>query len=226
MKHVLKSQKDEPASLKNYRKETPNASYSGYGDKNLVDPKDTMPPLKHALAVVQGFICCYCMARIDEARMSVEHYVPQKHDVSSPLTPEAHKVLDLDFMNMLGSCNEEGARNCSGVRGNTWLTIDPRKKECETLIRFDKNGIASASKEEIEKDIGTLDLNSQTLVQNRKAVIEIANARIRSIKEKGFYSVNKLEKEIDYWIGATKGKHFEYCLAAVHYLQSKMQKAS
>ncbi len=221
MKHVIKNIKNEPQALRDYRNLTPNASYSGYGDKDVYGNS----PLKTALSTEQGYICCYCMQRISEKQMSVEHYIPQNHHLSSPLSPQDHKDNDLNFMNMLASCNT-GERNCSGLRGNVWLNIDPRKRDCERLVRFERNGRAFSDDPKIQLEIdGMLHLNTELLLENRKETIDRATARLSKLKKTGFFTDQQLQNEIDFWLDKSQGHHREYCMAAVHYLRSKIQKA-
>ncbi len=225
MKHVIKNIKNEPQSLRDYRNNTPNASYSGYGDKSASGQDFLKPPLKYALSKEQGYICCYCMQRITEKQMSVEHYIPQSYHASSPLKPDEHRRNDLNFLNMLASCNT-GDRNCSGLRGNIWLRIDPRKKECEILVKFEKNGRAYSNDPMIQTEINdVLHLNSDLLLENRKKVILSAKARLTKLKRTGFLSNQQIQNEIAFWLESSRGQYREYCLAAVHYLRSKIQKA-
>jgi uncharacterized protein (TIGR02646 family) len=225
MKHILKSAKNEPQSLRDYRR-TPDATYSGYTDKDPSAPHHSLPPLKNMLAQEQGYICCYCMRRIGESAMSVEHYISQKHHPSSPLAPEEHKANDLNYNNLLASCNAP-ERNCSQIRGNQWLKIDPRKKECESLVVIDKNGRATSSDPEIQHALDEiLQLNTDALIENRKAIIDLAMDRIQKKKEEGNYNRKLLENELAYWRERREGRFWEYCMAAVHYLQSKLKYAS
>lgn len=130
-------------------------------------------------------------------------------------------------MNLLGACDQLNGRNCSGIRGNIWLTIDPRTPTCETLIKYKRNGEAFSEIPEIDRDILTLKLNAWQLVENRKKIIDHASERIlvTSKKTSGNYPKALLEKEINYWSSTVNGQYREYCMAAVHYLQSKLKYA-
>jgi hypothetical protein len=64
MKRIIKG--SEPPCLLKYR-QTASATYEDYR------PKD---PLKKALLTEQGYICCYCMKRISEEKMEIEHFKP------------------------------------------------------------------------------------------------------------------------------------------------------
>jgi uncharacterized protein (TIGR02646 family) len=225
VKHIAKDIKNEPLSLRAYRNTTPNARYDGYTDKDSNAQSTKTSPLKTALAQEQGYICCYCMRRISEEQLSVEHYISQNHHISSPLSPAEHKQKDLDFLNMLASCNRRD-RNCSGLRGNIWLTIDPRKRDCEQLLRIDKSGKISSANPNFQKEVEqVLRLNTSILIANRRSVIQKAIERLKNIKKTGFFTDQQIQKEIDYWLGSSRGQYREYCMAAVHYLQSKIQKA-
>jgi uncharacterized protein (TIGR02646 family) len=225
VKHIVKDIKNEPLSLRDYRNATPNARYDGYTDKSSSGQSDLTPPLKTALAQEQGYICCYCMRRISEKQLSVEHYISQSHHSSSPLTPEEHRQNDLNFLNMLASCNLKD-RNCSGIRGNLWITVDPRKKECESLVKIERSGKVSSSNPIIQKEIEqVLQLNTTMLIENRRSVIVKAMERLQKIKKTGFFTDQQIQNEINFWLETSRGQYREYCLAAVHYLQSKMQKA-
>ena len=176
MKHIVKDSRNEPKALLRYRA-TPGAKFSGYVDKDLDTGEEK--PLKTALAREQFGICCYCMRRIRVSEMTVEHYITQNHHPSSPLSSEAHSSKTLDYQNLLGSCNT-AVRDCSGIRGNTWIQIDPRKLDCESLVRIGRNGQALSSNATINSEINTiLKLNQGNLAENRRQVIDLANERLR-----------------------------------------------
>ncbi len=70
-----------------------------------------------------------------------------------------------------------------------------------------------------------LHLNSDLLRENRKKVILSAKARLTKLKRTGFLSNQQIQNEIAFWLESSRGEHREYCMAAVHYLRSKIQKA-
>ena len=55
----------EPNSLTEYKKE-PNACYEDFRDKD---------DIRDALLRDQGYLCAYCVKRIDKSNMKIEHYM-------------------------------------------------------------------------------------------------------------------------------------------------------
>ncbi len=156
--------------------------------------------------------------------MEIEHYITQNHHPESTFTPEGHHQRRLDFTNMLGTC--KGIRSCSGIRGNTPLTIDPRNQSCERLIHVNSDGTITSSNQEIQNDINnTLQLNNQQLKQNRQLVIDKAREDLRLKAPNNLWDNNIIDKEITNWGTLKQTRHGmayeEYCMAAIHYLMSK-----
>jgi uncharacterized protein (TIGR02646 family) len=225
MRYILKNINNEPNTLREYREKTPNATYTGFGDTNQL--------LKKAIVQEQGLLCCYCMRPIQASKVSVEHFITQKHHVDSPHSKDYHKSQELNFMNMLGSCNDEN-RNCSGIRGNIPLSIDPRKTQIEAQILFRDNGFIAAANdnENIVNDLKTLKLGIEDkkpppieylefqLVKNRAKVIETVRLQL----ERKGRSKATLEKEIEKWQKAnSEGQLREYCQVAIFYLRKKLR---
>ncbi|HUW07262.1 MAG TPA: hypothetical protein VMW01_13475 [Williamwhitmania sp.] len=101
----------EPKELFAYRLQ-PNAEYDG---ANFTPVKDA---IRQSLLEEQGYICAYCMQRIqnDRTKMKVEHWQSQSK------TP----ALQLDYKNMLAVClgNQSYSYNnthCDTHRKNTSL---------------------------------------------------------------------------------------------------------
>ena len=79
MKHIIKI--EEPSSLVQYRKQT-HASFD-----NL--PTELKDELRSNLLKEQGYICCYCMKRIQEPtpkHMKIEHFKCQENNKNFQLT--------------------------------------------------------------------------------------------------------------------------------------------
>ncbi len=219
MKYIKKDPNREPLSLTEYRKTTPNASFSGGSFKKQ--------DLRDILAQEQGYICAYCNRRIstDANKMEVEHYITQTKHKDSAFTADEHKANELLYTNLLATCNY-GGHSCSGIRGNTPLYIDPRNPNCETLLVFDNNGNATSTDTRVAEDIESLGL--QKWQEQRKEVIDKAREDLRKI---GRYTETQIDKEIAKWRSLRKNKHnamvyTEYCMAAVHYLERKKRSIS
>lgn len=214
MKFIAKDLRNEPKTLIEYRA-TPFASYSGFVDTDKI--------LKSALCKEQGYICCYCMRSIDENSMSVEHYITQKRHETSPLSEEAHRDNDLQYANMLASCNSK-ERNCSGERGNKPLTINPLNKNIETLVYFKNEKYicaTSQSKADVE-DILKL-TNDIRLEDARKEVLEKVRKNLPNNRKSWTKAV--LHSELNKWKSIDKqGKFRPFCQVAICYLQGKLKK--
>jgi hypothetical protein len=227
MRFILKDLNNEPRILLNYRKETPNASFSGFQDSEPEVQKTR--PLKESLCKEQGYICCYCMRRILPETTTIEHYITQKKHEKSTFTKEVHKAHELDFMNMLGSCNIK-TRNCSGIRGNTPLSTDPRIVQIEQQVQYLKNGVIYSDIPIIQNDFELLQLgtiakplpinDAHWLVKNRAELILAIQQRLA---KKGWTKSN-IETEIKYWNTPNKEGYLqEFCQVAIFYLRKKLK---
>jgi uncharacterized protein (TIGR02646 family) len=211
MKYIKKGK--EPSSLKKFRA-TPGASYDDYNDKET---------LRRVLIKEQGFICCYCMQRIKPETMHIEHWAPQS------LYPE-HQ---LDYKNLLAVCGgNEGKplhlQHCDKRKGDKEITINPTRPNCETFVKFSSNGEVYSENEAINRELSTvLNLNIQTLVINRKNILDFAIRKLISENQGGIWSKAVLEKERRKWetLGAD-GKYEPYCRIVIFYLEKKLARYS
>lgn len=166
MKYI-NNRNNEPVQLTDYREETPNATYDGLG----TDVKDI---IRNSLLDEQGYICAYCMCKIDNSsNCTIEHYISQKRHNDSPYSEGVHKRQSLLYSNMCGVCKND-SEHCDKLRGNMPLEIlDPHNSSCEELITYRFDGkIVPAGREvdKVNKDIETLGLDCDKLVDLRKAV--------------------------------------------------------
>ena len=216
MKFIEKNLKDEPKTLIAYRA-TPSASYAGFGDKGKL--------LKTALCKAQGYICCYCMRRIDENSMSVEHYIAQKHHELSPFSIEIHRDNELKFTNLLAACNSK-ERGCSEIRGNKPLTINPLNKNIEILLSF-KNINYEYTTETVKHDIeNILQLNKDKKLEDARKVV-LDNVRENLPKNSKEWTTSRLNKELEKWKNLDKNGRFRpFCQVAISYLNKKIHQVS
>lgn len=230
MKYIQKIAENEPRSLVKHRA-TPGADYNGCNKEDI----------RTALLMEQGYICAYCMKRIDEEReevgvdsqgnkrylykTNIEHYVPRSVDES----------LSLQFSNMLGVCNGNAGQprhlhHCDKSRSNKSLTIDPHHSSCETFIQYSTNGEIKSSDSKINKDLNeTLKLNIGELVDNRKRIIDTASKRMQlkyKIKPGQSWSKSDLQKEIRFWSERKENRFEPFCGAAIAYLNNKLSRLS
>lgn len=217
MKYIQKHIKNEPISLKATRS-TPGATFDDCNKAHI----------RTALLREQGYICAYCMRRIDDATTKgkpntrIEHYEAQSHEES----------LRMNFLNMLGVCdgnegNPKHLQTCDKRRGNQNLTLDPRTKICESLIAYQDNGIIYSDNENKEEELNEiLGLNNENLIRERLSVIKVARERMqryyRKKKKNPSWTKSDLTKEIKYWNTQKSNKYPEYCRIAIYYLEKKL----
>ena len=215
MKYIYKIVANEPYTLREFRS-TPNATYKGFGDIDKL--------LKSELCNEQGFICCYCMRRVLPDSMSVEHFIPQTRHSDSPYSDTFHRENQLKYSNMLASCNDS-LRNCSGIRGNIPLTLDPMNKLIENQVGCLKNGKMTTSSKNIavENDIEkALQLNNQTLKDNRARIIK----KVRDDCDQANWQPKRLRSHLKSWKSKDSNGYFkEYCQVAVAFLSKQLSKS-
>lgn len=154
----------EPKELVEYRK-TPGVVYDDLG-------KERKTIIKDSLLDEQGYICAYCMRRIDADTCTIEHYISQNRHPDSPYTEEEHKHQSLLYSNMSGVCIND-SEHCDKLRGNIPLEIlDPHKPSCESLITYSLDGgvmPTGSEKDKVQHDINTLGLDCKKLKDLRNA---------------------------------------------------------
>ena len=164
MKYINNRNK-EPKVLTEYREGTPGVTYDDLG-------KERKDIIRNSLLDAQGYICAYCMGRINSDTCTIEHYISQTRHETSPYSEEEHKRQSLLYSNMYGVCVND-CKHCDKSRGNTPLEIlDPHQQTCEELITYSLRGNIVSKGHEVEKvdkDILTLGLNCKTLIKARNA---------------------------------------------------------
>ena len=139
-------------------------------------------------------MCAYCMRRIDENHMKIEHWYPEDR-----LT-ESQKM---DYKNMFGVCEGhiDGQKGkwdtCDTHKGNQILTINPQNIQQIREIKYrTKSGEIYSDNPAINKDLNeTLNLNSEghLLKQNRKAVLDSVIVALGHEKQKGNWNYKMLQ---------------------------------
>lgn len=179
----IKDRNKEPKELTEYRR-TPGVVYDDLGgDKKSI--------IRESLLDEQGYICAYCMGKIDMESCSIEHYISQSRHQDSPFSEGEHRRQSLLYSNMLGVC-KNNAEHCDKKRGNIPLEIlDPHDPSCEELITYEFDGsIVPAGREtdKVQKDIDSLGLDCDKLVKLRKAVWDDIWERFKKKNEKKMWS--------------------------------------
>ena len=116
--------------------------------------------IKRTLIEEQHGICAYCMARIKEDSMTIEHWQPLSKG----------KKYALDYKNFAGCCcggRPKGSNNelcCDAAKEDKAITISPWNKEHMDKIKYTTEGrvVFDGENPEIFKDINyTLKLNGE-----------------------------------------------------------------
>ncbi|MFK0733270.1 MAG: retron system putative HNH endonuclease [Gloeotrichia echinulata GP01] len=213
MKRIIKGR--EPQSLLEHRLKS-FADYDNYSEKD---------ELRESLLTEQGHICCYCMQRISADRMKIEHWQSQ----------DEYEELQLDYNNLLGACeggqgSPSHLQHCDTKKGNTEITINPldNHRNCEDLIKYLGNGEISSNDVTINNDLNqVLNLNMQTLVNNRKEVLELVLKQLKSQYPKGDWTEAILNKKIQQWSDKQNdGKYKPYCQIVIYHLKKKLSSIS
>ncbi len=152
--------------------------------------------LRKPLLEDQGYLCCYCMQRIDTRRMKIEHYHCQSK----------YSDRRLDWRNMLASCKGgEGKpwkqQTCDTRKDDAELAIDPQNKAHIARLKYLPDGEIrysggeGAEQRDLDK---TLNLNNNLFKQQRIAALTGFKIAIR--KELGLkknWSYTKLKKKLE-----------------------------
>ena len=209
MKRIIKG--IEPPCLLKYR-QIDGANYDEY------HPKE---PLKKALLTEQGYICCYCMRRISEENMEIEHWEPQSK----------YPELQINYKNLLASCSgnrgsKKDNQHCNPRKGDAEITINPAdsSKNCENQIRYSSTGKISSDDENINSDLNEiLNLNLQTLKDNRQTeLFTVINALNKKFTKKT-WSKEAIKKTLEELSSKdAEGKYSPYCQYIFWYLSKRL----
>lgn len=186
---------------------------------------DTKTVIKKALLQEQGYLCAYCMKRIDLQNTTIEHYIPQ-----NPLGIEADDMLSIDYNNMLAVCcgnvnHRKSELTCDKHRGNTPLTVDPRNKHSVEKICYKYDGTVYSEDKEIDKDLNqTLNLNCEAVLlkQNRKSVLDAVKKEILKKSAGNEVSKRQLINMLDKLKTKNDGQYKPFCGIAIWYLRKKL----
>ncbi len=212
MKHIIKG--NAPDSMLIYRKQA-NACYEDYRDKEK---------LREFLLEEQGYICCYCMQRISAERMKIEHWKPQSQ----------YTKLQLDYRNLLAACegnegNPRQLQHCDTRKGDKEITINPAdsQKNCEQYLKYSSNGRIYSDDPIIDNDLNKiLNLNTQTLINNRQKALNTVIQELTRIKgKKSAWPIQAVSQKIQAYETKEKCKKYKpYCQMIVNFLNKRFRK--
>ncbi len=199
MKKILKG--IEPNTLTEYRSSIPIRNrnrlnvYNDFNHKSKQECKNNKTGnLRKQLLEEQGYICCYCMSRIDCYNSKIEHFKDQTNN----------RPLQITYSNLFIACRgNEGQpyvkQHCDTFKGKISLNSIDLLKNIENQVKYKPgNGILFSNQKNINQEINeVLNLNTKTLKKNRKQAYE---GYLNNLKKKfgisNAWSKNNLEKEL------------------------------
>ena len=174
-----------------------------------------IPELKEALLQEQGHLCCYCLSRIDETKMKVEHWKPRK----------TYPELILDYSNLMAACegNFCGEQHCDTLKGHSELVINPtdKKNNVESIIKYRWSTAAIEVNPVYQKDVyEIINLNHPILRANRKKALVALEAFIKKGKHTEAEYTRLLEK---FRNRDASGKFNPHCMILIKFLEKKLR---
>lgn len=179
---------------------------------------DIKQEIREHLCEEQGYICCYCMKRIqpNQDSMQIAHVKNQTD----------HRNLDCQYSNMLGSCS--CASTCNQKQKEHDLKYSPEDftHSIMNLIEFESDGTIRSNDSDFDRELNlNLNLNSESqfLKQNRKYIYKSVRDKLKKVssfdKKKA-----KAHRLLDLWKSRADGKLREYCGVAIWYLEKQLQR--
>lgn len=199
----------EPKGLIKHRK----TSHSTYDNIS----SDTKHEIRCSLLIEQGELCAYCMQRISEDNMKIEHYLPQSQGTNQ---------TDLQYGNMLGVClGGEGKpktlQTCDTCRGNKPLNVNPLDATSISKIDYTTSGLITSDDDSIYTDLDkTLNLNVSSLIDNRKSALDALKKELLAKSKKHNSDWKSLAQKY-MKLFQSSGRKREYCGILLWYLRKK-----
>lgn len=213
MKQIIKTK--EPRSLTNYR-----ASISKNDLQNLEKFDDlstqAKDDLRNNLLNEQGYVCCYCMRRVEFDNSKIEHFKPR-----SFLRGQQLEYSNLFIACLGGEGGKKGEQHCDTKKGNDELKHIDLLTTIENDIEYYKDGFIFSTNININDELNrVLNLNYKILQDNRKEALE---QLMIDLKKLGF-SIPNLRRTIEkYQNRNSKGKYRPYSQLMVYFLTKKLK---
>lgn len=200
-------------------------------------PHDLKTALNISLLKEQDFLCAYCMSRISEENMSIEHWDPRHPDTQgatlSAQEKEKYRQLEIDYKNMLAVCpGNEGRppreQHCDTQKANKTLLYNPSCPSHYAKLRISYLITGEIKSEDTKfcKELDdVLNLNCEKLKNNRKAVISRVISELNRLSRNA--SRNKIQPILDNWRSTdSEGKKKEYAGVAIYFLEKRLSHAN
>jgi uncharacterized protein (TIGR02646 family) len=198
-----------PDSLREY-------AAKGYHYDEHVSFTPIKQEIRDSLCVEQGYLCCFCMNRIepDMNSMQIAHIKNQADYLD----------IDCNYNNHMGSCSSR--KSCNATQRNRDLKFDliDSTHPIKYHIAFDCNGTISSSDAEFEIQINDwLMLNSKQmfLKQNRSEIYKSVIHELDKVSNFG-EKKKKAARLLEHWKSRDAGKLRPFCGVAVWILEKKI----
>jgi TIGR02646 family protein len=180
-----------------------------------------LPELKDSLLKEQGYLCAYCMARIDKDHMKVEHFNPQSLYPDDTFT----------YGNLLACCQgkTQGEPHCDTSKGDDEIKLSPLKPSCVDTLSYEfGTGAIKSSNEDYNHDLDTLKLNAHIIKQNRHAALRAVITDLQKKKQRGLeFNSSTISHQLKIWRSVNeKGKRKAYCGIVIYFLEKRLRKTS
>ena len=171
--------------------------------------------LRKDLLEEQGYICCYCMKKINNKTSHIEHFWPKSQ----------FEEKDMDYTNMLASCQgDQGEEHC-GHKKDNWYVPDmviPTDATIEGMFSYQENGDISPKGENRKSWLGKqmiehLALDSFHLVRNRRNAIEASE-----VYDAAEHDDAEIRDFIDYYDHKVDGKYVPFCQCIIDCLTRQL----
>ena len=226
------SKKPEPQSLIDFRRTI---------GKKLMDceesetnyfeqiPSETKNDIRKQLLTEQGYLCAYCMTRID--------YTPGKTKIEHWHSQSEHYLEQLDYWNMLLTCKgyeldnnlptnnlSQSDLHCDSRKGSQDILFNPANPahDIENKITYQIDGTIISPDPEFNKQLKSiLNLNYARLKSNRQNVVAAVGKLLNS--RQGSRTVSEIKRILKYWQNRDKDGCFkEYCGIAIFFLKKRL----
>ncbi len=200
----------EPRELAEFR--------CGNRDPRYADlPREVREALKRRLMREQSALCAYCMGRIYEASLKIEHVKSQRE----------YPHLQLQYSNLVACCpGKEGEnKHCDTSKGSMSLSRTPSSTQydIEDYVDYDFNTGEIMSKDpEFERELNeVLNLNFERLMTNRRGVLRGVQNILNA--SRGVARLGRIRKALSDWRRQDKeGRLKPYSGIVIAYLRKSM----
>ncbi|OVZ84441.1 hypothetical protein CBW58_01480 [Yersinia frederiksenii] len=175
--------------------------------------------IREKILIEQGYTCAYCMSRITENEMKIEHWACQNNNID----------IQLAYNNLLGCCKgSEGSplsdQTCDTKKGNKDIKYSPANKEhnLDLKISYKSDWRIYSPDSEFDLQLNkVLNLNKQRLIQNRLASIKTLRRLLD--EKKGPRNKTEIQKLLTKVKGKnSNGEFIPYYGVLIFYLEKKL----